>query len=313
MPNARPFISLFSSGNMTAAWTERQLSNGSILHVSNVNVPLCEDVQCLADFLGADNEARLLQQIADADDKFVKEGFDQRRRVQRFVLDDSDDNGDDENGTIPIRSSLDELRQRLQEATSLHFTHASLEEYGLETFSDSSNQIVTTFASSCQQKDCEKCCMAVIPIRHDAMAHWNRPRKRQAMCWMLESPEHQTNVLLQRGSVYVRSGDNLHFWRSRLAGTDEKPGLFINFYTLGECDGDQEFDPDDTFGYVPSKALIRPSPMPPLQDILTIIVTTSPIKSNPSTELLEKVFERFRFAGDAFCFQCRKIIVCGKF
>ena len=299
-----------STGTMTAEWTEQKLSNGSILHVSNGNAPLSNDVLRLTDILDAQDEDRLLQQIAHADDEFVKEGFDQRRRVQRFVLDTCDD--DDENSSSsPIRSSLNELCQRLQKATAFDFTHASLEEYGLETFSDSSNQIVTTFESSCQRKNCDKCCMAVIPIGNDAVAHWNRPRKRQAMCWMLASPEHQTNVLLQRRSVYLRSGDNLHFWRNRLAGTDDKPGLFIKFYSLSECADDQDDDPVDTFGHVPSKSSMRPSPMPPLPDILTIIVTTSPIKSNPSTELLEKVFDRFRFAGDAFCFQCRKIIVCG--
>ena len=50
--------------------------------------------------------------------------------------------------------------------------------------------------------------------------------------------------------------------------------------------------------------------MPPLEDILTIIVTTSPIKSNPSTELLEKTFSTFPNGGPEFAYKCRKLIVC---
>jgi len=51
-------------------------------------------------------------------------------------------------------------------------------------------------------------------------------------------------------------------------------------------------------------------PMPPLEDVLTVIVTTSPIKSNPSTELLEMTFKSFPNAGDDFAYKCRKVIVC---
>ena len=51
------------------------------------------------------------------------------------------------------------------------------------------------------------------------------------------------------------------------------------------------------------------SPMPPLEDVLTIIVTTSPIRSNPSTEMLEKTFDSFRCGGRDF-HKCRKVIVC---
>ena len=50
--------------------------------------------------------------------------------------------------------------------------------------------------------------------------------------------------------------------------------------------------------------------MPPLEDILTVIVTTSPIKSNPSTELLELTFSTFPNGGQEFAYQCPKIIVC---
>lgn len=48
----------------------------------------------------------------------------------------------------------------------------------------------------------------------------------------------------------------------------------------------------------------------PLSELLTIIVTTSPIRSNPSTEMLEHTFDTFQFAGEEFAFDCKKVIVC---
>jgi hypothetical protein len=48
----------------------------------------------------------------------------------------------------------------------------------------------------------------------------------------------------------------------------------------------------------------------PLEELLTIIVTTSPIKSNPSTEMLERTFETFHHGGWSFAFKCPKVIIC---
>jgi hypothetical protein len=284
-----------------AEWKEKKLADGSLIYVSNENVPLADHVHCLKELLNVEDEARILLEIDET--QFHWEGFDQRRRVQRFAFD-----SDNEDNASPIRLSLEKLRQNLQSEAEFRFTHASVEEYAAESFSDNANQIVTTFESSCLEKDCRKCCVAIIPLSHDVQVHWNRPLKRQAMCWTLETTNHQTNVLLKRGSAYLRSGDNLHFWRSRIAGIGNTKGLFIRLYSLSECLVESNAE-NDSFGYIPSQVPIIPSPMPPMEDILTIIVTTSPIRSNPSTELLEKVFETFRFAGDSFCCKCRKIIV----
>ena len=48
----------------------------------------------------------------------------------------------------------------------------------------------------------------------------------------------------------------------------------------------------------------------PLEELLTIIVTTSPIKSNPSTEVLERTFATFHHGGRGFAFKCPKVIIC---
>lgn len=43
---------------------------------------------------------------------------------------------------------------------------------------------------------------------------------------------------------------------------------------------------------------------------LTIVVTTSPIRSNPSTEVLEQTFATFDLGGRDFAFKCSKVIIC---
>ena len=48
----------------------------------------------------------------------------------------------------------------------------------------------------------------------------------------------------------------------------------------------------------------------PLEDLLTIVITTSPIVSNPCTEMIEKVFATFQFAGHDFATKCPKVIIC---
>lgn len=292
-----------------APWREKNVSNGSSLQVSNIDVPISEGVSCFRDFLSPEEESHILSLI-DRKSFGWWEGFDQRRRVQRFNFAETD--CDDSNG-LRVMHRLNAVRHRLHTRLGLHFTHASIEEVLPETFPDVANQIVSTFESACQNKDCETCCVALLPLESDAVAHWNRPRRRQAMCWSLESPDHQTNVLLQRGSVCVRCAEHLHFWRSRIVSAEKSPSLILKFYSLAENCESSITEPD-SFGYVatdiPSTDLTRT--IPPLEDVLTILVTTSPIKSNPSTELLEKVFATFRFAGERFSVKCRKIILCGK-
>jgi hypothetical protein len=71
------------------------------------------------------------------------------------------------------------------------------------------------------------------------------------------------------------------------------------------------------FGYVPTPQTQqeqdrrRSQEMPPIHELLTILVTTSPIKSNPSTELIEYVFNTFQLGGGYdFAVLCKKVIVC---
>jgi hypothetical protein len=66
------------------------------------------------------------------------------------------------------------------------------------------------------------------------------------------------------------------------------------------------------FGYIPSPRDFIPPPnavMPDMRELLTIVITTSPIRSHPSIELLERTMSTFALAGPEFM-QCQKVIVC---
>ena len=73
----------------------------------------------------------------------------------------------------------------------------------------------------------------------------------------------------------------------------------------------QRGGPDDVLASLPDTQDSRiTGDMPPLQEILTVVITTSPIKSNPSTELLERTFETFPLGGYEFAYKCQKLIIC---
>lgn len=153
------------------------------------------------------------------------------------------------------------------------------------------------------------------------LQNWNQPESRTPVCWKLHSPAHHTDVRLHVNSAIVKRSYLLTEWRSsRVLCTSVAVSNVrtLQFYSLATAHGTYR-DEDDTFGFIPtpqddlerSRRLYEP--MPPLSELLTIIVTTSPIKSNPSTEVLERAMGTFVLCGPEFAFQCRKVIVCDGF
>lgn len=328
-------------------WTNLHVPGGgsadgrSFLSVSNPSVPLPGGVQTIPEFVSEQESHEILNSI-DAR-KYVWEGFDQRRRLQRYILSPSSTNGlceldENDDGMYPLEeapSALVQLRDRLHEATGLSPTHAALELHPFHKHWSSrrrsdyaSNHTVTTFESPtiCADDDC-RCLVAQIPIERTVIQHWNRPAERKPNHWTLASPDHWTYVRIKRGTALVRTRECLNYWRSRIVAvqegqdcggplTEDSSVLILKLYTLptrGPSSRDTEpIEHDDGFGYVPSSADRRPEgPTPALPDLLTVIITTSPIKSNPSTEVLQRAMQTFSLAGTEFV-KCRKVIVCGE-
>ncbi|KAL7540619.1 hypothetical protein ACHAWF_006735 [Thalassiosira exigua] len=161
---------------------------------------------------------------------------------------------------------------------------------------------------------------------------------------------HETEVVMEQNGVVVKMGESLWDWRGRISDIQGTPkgGNVANLTansdyasneSLGNGMGSLNMDvikkkkpwsvPKSNkrclviaFRGIRLPEVVAPPkdlklnvsqevvPSLPLSELLTIIVTTSPIRSNPSTELLERTFDTFSYAGNEFAYQCRKVIVC---
>lgn len=308
------------------------------LQITNPDAPLPEGIDYLPGFVSIEEELDIAREIDES--LFKKEGFDVQKRVQRFGLSSLEAGGDrtanDDNAPIP--KSLLNLKQKLEKVLGIAAQVVTIEDIPIVGGNSNrsrkgdfaSNHIATTFESlaSCPD-DCVDCFVAYIPLRSSAIQHWNRPARRDSACWSLLTPQHWTDVRLARGSALIRREDSLHNWRSCfIAKEDDAPVpeasklssstvRIIKFYSLPKASASlnhNQTHEEDSFGYVPRPGtlMMRSESLRPLKDLLTIIITTSPIKSHPSTELLERAMDTFVFGGSEFAFECRKVIVCGE-
>jgi hypothetical protein len=181
------------------------------------------------------------------------------------------------------------------------------------------------------------CYVASLALTVPLIEFVNRPQRREVNCFELYQPSesHHTCWVIPKSALVVKKRGFLFDWRSRIVKTativdgnikitpdqiqDRNPDeqvVLIKFYGLSKRLAKSVVPSNPNFGYVPTLQVKeeelrrRLEIMPNLEDLLTVIVTTSPVKSNPSTELLENVFESFKKCGNSFAYKCRKIIVC---
>jgi hypothetical protein len=246
--------------------------------------------------------------------------------------------------------SLRRLRERIRSLTGLLATHATFEEYApaphkgrpaydptiMSSFPRRGNQSPCRCEETTSGRDGEvnaqkSCCCFVVEIplllsseeRAEFVQAWHQPESRQAVCWQLESPDHWTDVRLHPNTAIIKRNKLLTDWRSsRVLSTSRSTSnvRMLRLYRLpAENHGMKQVNLDDTFGYIstPDEELLKKQRqserMPTLRDMLTIIITTSPIRSNPSTIVLERAMETFRLGGEEFAYNCRKVIVCDGF
>lgn len=184
------------------------------------------------------------------------------------------------------------------------------------------------------RSDCG-CYVAFLALTVPLIEYVNRPKRREVNCFELYPPfkSNKTCWIIPKSALVIKRRDLLFQWRSRIVKTatiidgkvkitpdysqgNENRIVLIKFYGLSKRLIKSTVPSNPNFGYISTarekeESLRRRSAiMPNLEDLLTVIVTTSPVKSNPSTELLEKVFETFKKCGDDFAYKCRKIIIC---
>ena len=290
-------------------WKPLEIDASTSMQVSNGDFCCPSGYTITTDFVSMQEASSLLSELDLGPWKW--EGFAQRRRVQRF-----------EESSENLPDMLQQLMFRFSSTTGRHPQHVVVEDYPFVGVNPSTtNAVVTTYESfslcescSTEQQQQEQgggdsycgCFVGQVCLANPAKQHMNRPKRRAAECWQLRSPNDWTDILLEPGTLHLKQGTALWDWRYQLSrGTDCQTNdrvVIVKFYKLPQTHHQQQASSPA----IPVNPTVE---MPPLPEVLTIVVTTSPIKSNPSTELLERTFETFALGGRAFE-SCPKVIVC---
>eukprot|EP00934_Nitzschia_sp_Nitz4_P006555 Nitzschia sp. Nitz4//scaffold62_size106224//63827//65719//NITZ4_004360-RA/size106224-processed-gene-0.33-mRNA-1//1//CDS//3329555868//6545//frame0 len=296
-----------------------QTSECSSIQVSNAALSVPAGLHVFPDMVSAE-ESQQVVNLADTGTP-VWDGFEQRRRIQCWNVSDPE-----------LPPLLFQLARRFEETTGKQPLHVSLQEYPINQLLHIFNpkkSIVTTFETksrcTCTSSQECSCFVATLPVASNLLESINRPKERRPDCWDLYSLDnHSSGLILHQGAFYLKTDESLWEWRSRITSlapqSDGNPGadlpnaraVLLRFSRVAGSEGLAGEEEDSEFGYIPKPEDFLPKEgnMPPLEEMLTIVVTTSPIKSNPSTELFERVFETFFHGGNDFALRCRKLIIC---
>lgn len=282
--------------------------------------PRINGLQELSNLLSTEEADRLSNAIDNQHyGKWCPEGFDRRNRVQRYSGKEMEDH-------------FGWVFDRIVEASDQSATPLCrpLEAVITEHTPSSCRSIVNTYEQRelcpCQdQKQCQ-CYTATLTLVSNAIYSTEKPVGRDLECWDLVEPA--TNILLNQNGVVIKMGESLWEWRGRISGITDQNTAEVS--SKGWKKGQKKLTSSNkrcvtlSFRMIlsPDEQCSLPkqmesctmteetAPQPPLAELLTIIVTTSPIRSNPSTELLERTFDTFQFAGSEFAYDCPKVIVC---
>lgn len=274
--------------------------------------------------------------------EWCPEGFDRRNRVQRYSGKDIEEHFGWVFDKIVASSCAlaADASADLQNSSAqrhLNTLQRRMEVVITEHTPSSCRSIVNTFEErelcSCQQnqnKTCH-CYVAQITLINNAIYSTEKPMQRDLECWDLAEPAdlHSRNILMEKNSALIKVGELLWEWRGRISDIKDANEIGNKSSTTWKK-GQKKLKASNkrcvTLSFrailppVPvglSKEMVKcniaeeeVTPQLPLSKLLTIIVTTSPIRSNPSTEMLERTFDTFKFAGAEFAYECPKVIVC---
>ena len=178
-------------------------------------------------------------------------------------------------------------------------------------------------AQQCSNSTQCHCYSATVSLLQPCIQMLDMPKERRVDCWDLASSFHDYRILMKPNHIFLKTDDAVWNWRRRFmappsddlatnSDSDMASGKntrvltvhFRNVYTPNHSHvsfPSIKYHEDLKDGTDDSR---------PLEELLTIIVTTSPIKSNPSTEVLERTFDTFKLGGRNFAYKCEKVIIC---
>lgn len=252
--------------------------------------------------------------------KWCPEGYDRRNRVQRY----SGDEMEAHFGWV-----IDKIVQASDQEAGKPLCRP-LEVVITEHTPSSCRSIVNTFEEReyHPQEDQNQSYVAQLTLINNAIYAMERPVVRDAECWDLAQPA--TKILMERNGLLIKMGECFWEWRGRISAITDQNSCGDEHNTKEWKKGQKKLAASSmkcvtlsfrrvlqqgqaaSLSEQMEKCIVSEgnTPQPPLEELLTIIVTTSPIRSNPSTELLERTFDTFRFAGNEFAYDCPKVIIC---
>jgi hypothetical protein len=308
------------NANCSNAWHTISVSNCPI-EVSQSNPVLPKGLEASTEFITqeeADNLVRFFDQNASL---WAYRGFAKRIREQRYSLttkaDESSPAGEFQWIVEKLMRCIGENHQPPDELI-VEEQYPTAFVKGEKSGRLSSNVFEIQDQSQAQ---CS-CYVAQITLLDKCIQSIDRPKERKIDCWDVESFNHNFKFIMEPRTLFMKSGETLWNWRSRVitfptsaeknAPDDRKRVITIKFKRTINHDDNAVLSPQEEKKEGDKEAFLSAMESDynkPLDELMTIIVTTSPIKSNPSTEVLEKTFETFHHGGKAFL-QCPKIIVC---
>ena len=325
------------------SWHQQISAPNCPLQTSQPNPVLPQGLEVSSAFITKDEADRLIDIFDQNDHLWAYRGFAKRIREQRYSL---PDHGDEFQWIIDrlmksLNSSATELEddkfkmpneliveeqyptayvrgERSGRLSSNTFETAPMKERNICPCVLEENQDQDQGQRKCS------CYVAQITLLDKCIQCIDKPEERKVDCWDVESARHKFKFVMQPGTLFAKTGECLWNWRSRVVtfstdpddnDTSPKRVITIKFRRsynhgkakLGHEEEEKKEDDDQVASLLAMES--KANSNKPLNELMTIIVTTSPIKSNPSTEVLERTFATFHHGGGAF-FKCPKIIVC---
>jgi len=311
-------------------------STRTCLQASQASPVLPNGLEVTPDFISDDDANRLLSIIGDNDHLWTGKGFAKLRREQCYSITGS--------------SEFDWIVDRLMKAMNESETSAGGKKYErpdeliveeryptpsipLERAGRlTSNTFETAPMEESPSCPCLEetgqcnCYVAQMTIFNKCIQSIDKPKTRKVECWDTVSPQHDFYFVMEPNTLFIKADECLWNWRSRVApfssqegvDNDDMPSRVITIKFRHTYESKRKETTNDDSVRLQQEEKKEEEELhhfelhkgKSLEELLTIIITTSPIKSNPSTELLEKTFATFHHGGHDFAYKCPKIIVC---
>lgn len=312
----------------TIVWHETPLTQGGLIKTSTEDAVVPSGLHVMSDFITDEDATNLMNIIEGNSHLWQHKGFEEKKRVQHYIVSlspqfdwivDKVTSAIGDTLSTPATKRPSEIIIEERKSTSFVSNRCN-------TFETSTNELrrecTCVSAENLGNGNCS-CYVAQLSLNAECIQLIDRPKERKADCWDVVSPQHRYKFLMEPKNLICKTGESLWNWRSRITlaseannpnSTDEstqRSSITIAFRQIvtSNASSRRKEEKKDDINKLCNKKVDKYDYESSLPQLLTVIVTTSPIKSNPSTEVLERAFATFHYGGNEFI-EVEKLIVC---